>query len=191
MTLLKRVVADKRPMVMPLVIALVANVAVYVLAVYPLGNRQAGVQGRADAAAAARLAAEAELANARALVEGKSRAEEELSTFYDKVLPADLSAARRMTYASLPRLARKTDVTFLGRSTELEQRTDDSRLGYLQIRMVLEGDYESIRQFIHELESAQEFIIIDDVTLAQNDPARPLALTLMLSAYYRLGPNGA
>ena len=39
-----------------------------------------------------------------ALVTGKSRADQELSTFYDKVLPADLSAARRLTYATLPKL---------------------------------------------------------------------------------------
>ena len=56
--------------------------------------------------------------------------------------------------------------------------------------MVLQGDYESFRQFIYELESAPEFVIIDDVTLAQNDPTKPLTLTLQLSTYYRLGANG-
>ena len=53
-----------------------------------------------------------------------------------------------------------------------------------------QGDYESFRQFIYELESAPEFVIIDDVTLAQNDPDKPLTLTLELSTYYRLGANG-
>jgi hypothetical protein len=191
MTLLKRVIADKRPLVLLLLVAVVANIALYALAVRPRANRQAGVEVRATAAAAARAAAEDELANARALVEGKSRADEELATFYDKVLPASLSAARRMTYASLPTLARKTDVTFFARRTEMETPTEESRLGHLQIRMQLEGDYGAIRQFIYELESAPEFIIIDDVTLAQNDPSGPLALTVSLSAYYRLGPNGA
>ena len=56
--------------------------------------------------------------------------------------------------------------------------------------MVLEGDYASVRQFIYELETTPAFVIIDDVTLAQNDPAKPLTLTLELSAYYRLGANG-
>lgn len=191
MVLLTRVLADKRPIIAPLVIVLLANLAVFVFAVYPLGQRQAGVQGRAEAAAQARQAAEQELAAARALVEGKSRAEEELTTFYGTVLPADLSAARRMTYATLPTLARKTNVTWSERRTDIEQgEAKDSRLGRLQIRMLLEGDYESIREFVYELESAPEFIIIDDVSLAQNDPARPLTLTVALSAYYRLGPNG-
>lgn len=191
MTLLRRILAEKRTLVIPLAVAIVVNMAAYLLVVRPLGLRQAGALNRANVAAAAREAAEQEMASARALVEGKSRAEQELATFYDKVLPADLTAARRMTYASLPALARKTNVTFAERRTEVEQEGDkDSRLGHLQIRMILQGDYESIRQFIYELESAPEFVIIDDVTLAQNDPARPLTLTVALSAYYRLGPNG-
>ena len=33
-------------------------------------------------------------------------------------------------------------------------------------------------------------VIIDDVTLAQPDPAKPLVLTLELSTYYRLGAHG-
>ena len=51
-------------------------------------------------------------------------------------------------------------------------------------------DYESFRQFIYALESASPFVIIDDVTLTQNDPARPLQLTIDISTYYRLGTNG-
>jgi len=56
--------------------------------------------------------------------------------------------------------------------------------------MVLSGEWESIRQFIYDVESASEFVIIDDVTLSQNDPGKPLTLTLELSTYYRLGSNG-
>jgi hypothetical protein len=33
-------------------------------------------------------------------------------------------------------------------------------------------------------------VIIDDVTLAQNDAGKPLTLTLELSTYFRLGVNG-
>lgn len=191
MTLLQRILVEKRSLVIPLALGIIVNAAAYVLAVYPLGVKQAGAQSRANAAAATRVAAEEELASARALVEGKTRAQEELATFYDKVLPADLSAARRMTYASLPTLARKTNVSFAERRTQVDQADKkDSRLGHLQIRMVLSSDYESFRQFIYELESAPEFLIIDDVTLAQNDQGKPLNVTVELSAYYRLGPNG-
>ena len=135
-------------------------------------------------------AAERELAAARALVTGKTRADQELATFYDKVLPADLPSARRLTYATLPALARKTNVKLLDRRFEVEQPEKNARLGLLKIHTQWQGDYESFRQFIYELESAPEFVIIDDVTLAQNDPAKPLTLILELSTYYRLGANG-
>jgi hypothetical protein len=56
--------------------------------------------------------------------------------------------------------------------------------------MVLQGEYESVRQFIYELETAPDFIIIDGMSLAQAEANKPLALTLELSTYYRLGADG-
>ena len=66
----------------------------------------------------------------------------------------------------------------------------NQRLGRMRISMTLQGDYNSVRQFIYELETTPTFVIIDDVTLAQNDPERPLALSLELSAYFRTALNG-
>jgi len=141
-------------------------------------------------AAASLRAAEQDFAGAQALVTGKTRAEQELSTFYDKVLPADESHARRQTYTALPNLARRANVRFAERRTELDPAMPkNSRVGRLQIRMVLSGEWESIRQFIYDVESASEFVIIDDVTVTQNEPGRPLTLTLQLSTYFRLRSN--
>ncbi len=191
MTLLKRILAEKRSILIPLAAALAVNVLVYALVVYPKGRQEAATVDRANAAAASRQSAEREVAAARALVEGKSRAAQELATFYHDVLPADLTAARRMTYNTLPALAKKTNVTWDQRRTEVDTATQkDERLGRLKISMLLQGDYESLRRFIYELESAPEFVIIDDVTLSQSDATKPLTLTLELSAYYRLGANG-
>ncbi len=110
MTLLKRILTEKRAVVFPLLFALLVNVAVYALVVYPLNRRAAGAVDRAAKAAEALKAAERDQAAAQALVTGKARAEEELATFYDRVLPADYVSARRMTYTRLPALARKADV---------------------------------------------------------------------------------
>jgi len=190
-TLLRRVVDEHRSLVLTLVVALVCNIAGYALVVRPRGIKSAGAAERAAAAARAVRAAELELATARGLVEGKSRADEELNAFYQKVLPADLSAARRMTYASLPALARKTNVRYEQRSSSVEKSDEKARLGRLTIRMVLQCDYESFRDFIFQLESAPEFVIIDDVTLTEGTANQPLALTINLSTYFRLGSNGA
>ena len=189
--LVGRVMAEKRAVALPLVVALVANLAAYVLVVRPRGVKSAGAADRAAAAIVALKAAERELASARALVDGKIKAEEELDAFYGKVLPADLVAARRMTYSSLPALARKTNVKYEQRRTSVDEPNDEAGLGHLNIRMGLTCDYESFRDFIYQLESAPEFVIIDDVTLTESTTGEPLALTINLSTYFRLRPNGA
>jgi hypothetical protein len=188
---LRRIVAEKRAVVLPLVVALLANVAAYVLVVRPRGIKSAGAADRAAAATQALRAAEQELAGARALVEGKVKAEEELDAFYKKVLPADLVAARRMTYSSLPALARKTNVKYEQRRSSVDDITSESRLGHLNIRLGLSCDYESFRDFIYQLETAPEFVIIDDVTLTEANQGEPLALIVNLSTYFRLRPDGA
>ena len=189
--LLRRVLAEKRSVVLTLVVALVGNIAIYALVVRPRGVRSAGAADRAAAAAGAVRAAEMELATARALVEGKRRADEELNAFYQRVLPVDLSAARRMTYAGLPALARKTNVRYEQRRSSVEEPNDEARLGRLAIRMVLQGDYGNLRNFIFQLESAPEFVIIDDVTLTESSTNDPETLTIDLSTYFRVRPNGA
>jgi hypothetical protein len=191
--LFRRILDEKRSTVVPLAIALAANILAYGLIVYPLSVKSAGAADRAAAAAAARQAAEREEAQARALVTGKSQADEELNAFYGKVLPASQTAARRMTYASLPALAQKTNVRYEERRLNVEEvRSDDpnARLGHLVIRMVLQGQYENIRNFIYQLESAPEFVIIDDVTLVESrDDAQ--TLTIVLSTYFRQRRDGA
>jgi hypothetical protein len=190
MTLWRRILAEKRAAIIPLVLGVVGNVAAYALWVYPLGVKSAGAADRAAAATQALQAAEHDYAAARALVAGKSRAEQELSTFYDKVLPADMGSALRLTYATLPAMARKTNVKLVGRRFEPDTPKKNARLGVLKAHMQWVCDYESFRHFIYEVESAPAFVIIDEVSISQTDPNKPLSVSLTLSTYYRLGANG-
>ncbi len=190
MTLLKQIFSEKRSIVMGLAIAIVVNISVYGLVVRPLAAKSAGTADRAAAAANALKAAERDAAAARALVTGKTRADEALRTFYDKVVPADYSTARRMTQALVPALAQKANVRYEAARYERVPLEKNSRLGQLRIRIILQGTYESVRRVIYALETAPEFVIIDDVSLAQNDLSKPLLLTLGLSTYYRLDVNG-
>lgn len=190
MTLWKRIFREKRAVIIPLALGVVVNVAAYALWVYPLGVKSAGAADRAAAAAQALQAAERDYNAARELVAGKSRAEQELSTFYDKVLPADMPSARQLTYAPLLAIARKANVRFLARRFEEEQPKKDARIGVLKEHVQLQCEYENFRQFIYEMESSPAFVIIDEVSIAQNEPNKPLAVTLTLSTHYRLGANG-
>jgi hypothetical protein len=192
MSLLRRIIAEKRGAIVPLALALVANIAVYVLIVHPLGVKSESSSDRAATAAQSRRSAERDMAAAEALVRGKSTADQELATFYDKVLPSNLDEARRMTYARLPALARRANMRLTQRQAGLDQDMEKTaHLGRLRTQMVLEGGYENVRQFLYELETAPEFIIVDDVSLGQTDPSKPLTLTVELSTYYRLDRSGA
>jgi len=192
MTLLRRIAAEKRGLLVPLVVALLLNIGVYALVVYPLGVKSANAADRATQAADARQAAEQDMASADALVTGKAKADQELTTFYNKVLPSSLDEARRMTYARLPALAKKAGMRFIQRHAESDQKAEkDSQLGRVRTAMMLEGSYDNVRRFLYELETTQEFIIVDDVSLGQADADKPVSVTLEVSTYYRLGRNGA
>jgi hypothetical protein len=190
MALWNRIFAENRALIVALALGVIGNIAAYGLWVYPLGVKSAGAADRAAAAARSLQLAEREMAGARDLIAGKSRADQELSTFFDKVLPADLPAARRLTYTTLPSLAQKSNVKMLDRRFDVAKLEKNARLGLLKIHTAWQCDYESFRQFIYALESASPFVIIDDVSLVQSDPAKPLTLVMELSTYFRVGASG-
>ena len=181
----RRILREHRGVALPVGIALVANVAVYAFLVYPLQLRVRSMEARAQTATLELKAAERDAASARAVQGGQGKAREELQKFYTEILPADLAGARRITYLHLAQLAEQTNLRSERRSASPAFERD-SALGSLNITMVLEGEYEDIRQFVYQLESAPEFVVIDDISLTEGAEATaPLVLTLQLSAYYR------
>ena len=173
----RRALAEHRRVVVPLVAALVINVLVYAFIVYPLSDRVANVEQRTQQAEQALAAARGDFAQASGTLTGKDRAATELATFYKDVLPRDLSGARRMTQLRLAQLARQAGLEF----------ERDSTLMRLQITMQLSGSYSEIRAFLHQLEIAPEFVVIDNVALAEGADGGALGVTLEMSTYYQ-GP---
>lgn len=186
----RRILSEKRAIVIPLAVAFIANVAVTAAFVYPLTVRARDVHIRARASEATLRAAQREHDEAEKTKLGKERANDELRRFYRDMLPADLAGARRITYLPLAQLARRNNLKPEHRNASPE--TDrESQLGRLKVTMVVQGEYGNVRKFIHALETAPEFVVIDDVSLAQGaEPSSPLVLTLELSTYYLLGGNG-
>src|SRR5439155_3269217 len=119
------------------------NLLAYVVVVRTLVDKSAGAADRANQAASAKRAAERDLTLARSLVSGKAEADQELSAFYQKVLPADLTAARKMTYPLFPALAKKTGVRYEARTTSIDEMDHGARLKRMSIKMVLQGDYRN------------------------------------------------
>lgn len=183
----RRMTSDYRRVLLPCLVIVFVNVVVYVGAVRPLASRSAGVATRAAEARAALAAATEDEARAEALVTGTARATTQLQQFYGQLLPTDLSAARRLTYATIPRMARESGVQYEARTTKVEAPQKGSRVWRLAMRLDLHGSYPALRKFLDALEAAPEFLVVDGVTLADADGGEPLALTLDVSTYYRAG----
>ena len=189
--MLRRVLLEQRKAVTLLAIVLVANVAVYAGLVYPLGARVAAADTRAARAEENRRSAQREFNAIRAVSSGKEQAENELRTFYDTVLPANLSAANRATYVSVAQLARECNLRYVRRGAGAEEAQRNGQLDQWKIGIVLEGDYANMRQFIHRLENAPYFVVIDELSIEQGRMAGDtLVLSLSLSPYSRTSNGG-
>lgn len=183
--LVRRVVAEHRRLVLGLGIAVLVNALVYTFVVYPLSDRVANVAERERAAEQALAQAKAGHDQASGTLTGKSRAASELTTFYQDVLPQDLVGARRLTYLRLARLARESGLDYQ-RASYAPVVESGSTLTRLQIQLVLSGTYADMRTFIYQLETAPEFVVIDNVHLAEGaDDGGSLVVTLDLSTYFR------
>jgi Tfp pilus assembly protein PilO len=184
-SIVQRVVGEHRRVVYALAAGVVINILVFAFLVYPLQSDVANVERRTREAEAALASAQADFGRANGALTGKDRALKELDTFYRSVLAKDLTGARRLTFARLAQLATKSSLDFERRRYEpVVER--GSNLTRLKVSMELSGNYADIRDFIHEIESSPEFVVIDDIDVSeggQNDPV--LRLVLQLSTYFR------
>ena len=184
MRLVRRVVQEHRRAVLILAAALVLNLGLYLFAVRPWKNSVASIQQRTEAAEQARAAAQAEFDRANGTLTGKDRATKELDTFYSMVLAQDLSGARRLTYGRVQRLAQENRLAYQGSHYEpIEDRR--STLTKLKVNVEITGTYSNLRSFIHAIESAPQFVVIENISLAEGTNEDSLRLAMDLSTYYR------
>jgi Tfp pilus assembly protein PilO len=187
----RRVLHEKRALIWPIAIALILNVALYAGVVYPLSKKVAGGEAAAAASAAALNAARRDHAAARATIAGKAQADVELQKFYGEVLPPDDSGARRITFLRMEQLAAQHNLR-LERQTSIPKPQQDSQLVKFVYTVALSGEYRNIRRFIHALETAPEFLVLEDVELSQNEGEnKGLNVMLQIATYYRAEANGA
>src|SRR5688500_15772147 len=105
-----RVLADHRRWLVPVAAVLAINIVVLVAVVMPLRRAVESSEARANASAQALREASADLRTAEATRDGQGQASQDLDRFYSEVLPADLTAVRRI-FLKLAQLARSHDVT--------------------------------------------------------------------------------
>jgi hypothetical protein len=183
--LARRVIAENRKPLIGLGVGLLAGVLLYAFGVYPLSQSVANVTQRNNTAARELTAARQEHALATGAVTGKERAVSELATFYTDVLPRDLAQARRLTHSRLAQMARTHGLRY-GRAQSEPIFNKDSKLVQLRTELTLGGSYGGVRSFLHDLETAPEFVVIDNVALSEgSDAGDRVDLALALSTYFR------
>jgi Tfp pilus assembly protein PilO len=190
MSLARRILEEKRRLIYPVVAVLLINAAVFAAVVYPLSVKVSAGEQSAQAAARELSAARRDYEFARATVAGKAAADAELKKFYGAVLPPDDSAARRITYLQIYQLAKKANLDYERAANEVT-RERDSTLGKLTTTVALSGEYRNIRRFIHELETAPDFLILENVAVSQGtESGTALNVTVRVATYYQAGSDG-
>ena len=192
MSVLQRVLSDKRRVIVPLALFAIANVVLYAVVVFPLGRQVISAENEARTQHLQLNAARFDFLSAKATITGKARADSELKQFYKDVLPASQSTARFITYTRLAQLARQANVK-LEHGNNAVGREKGSDLSKLTTTYTLTGDYRDVRRFIYSLETAPEFIVLENVALTspgEQGQTRGLAMQLDIATYFRTGNDG-
>jgi len=187
MTLWRRIYEERKRVILPVALAVLANIATLLLGVLPLQHSVTRAQG---ASADAKMAlASARLLERRAKEQRASndRAVQELTKFYQEKLPRDFPTATVTTNRYVEVAARDAGLRFEASHYDAKE-IRESRLSRATSKVTLTGSYASIRKFLYALETAEEFIVVEKVELEQpgDSPALAgkLAVTLTVSTYF-------
>jgi Tfp pilus assembly protein PilO len=187
MTDMRRIFSENRRIVWLIAAGVVLNLVLLALVVYPLSQKEQGSEAEAQAASNELQVATADHANAKATVSGQSEADAELKKFFGEVLPDSFSGARGVLFPHLDELAASANLR-LSNATTRPEKIRESDLQKLTVQMNLTGEYTNIRRFMHELETAPEFLVLESVTLSQGgDETQDLRLTATVATYFRTG----
>jgi Tfp pilus assembly protein PilO len=189
MSLWRRIFAERRSILVPLLALLIIDAVLVAAVVFPLRSTVAAADEEATAA-------RADLAQANQLMRGmqaarasRDRAEKELATFYGSVLPSTQAAASRVLLVEVARLARENNLR-LGSQAWEEEKVKDTNLLRLSAKVELTGDYGAILRFIYDVETSESFLVINSISLSQanrlsGSSAGTLQLSVEMGTYYR------
>ena len=188
MIIWQRALVKKRRIIVPPVIGIIAIGVLYVAVVFPLSHQVAATEREERTSRDELVKARQDYNNAKATVTGKQQADSALLKFYKDVLPADKSVAQRLTFTRLADLAKQSNVKLEHGTNEVSHEKGSS-LSKLSTRYTLTGDYRDVRHFIYALETAPEFIILENIglTSALDQQTRGVAMNLEIATYFRSG----
>jgi Tfp pilus assembly protein PilO len=94
-------------------------------------------------------------------------------------------------YPYLDQLARETNLSVGTSRFAPEKENALGDLRKITMTMNLSGEYGDIRRFIHELETAEEFLVLESVSVSSSaESERRLNLQAQVATYYRASGHG-
>jgi Tfp pilus assembly protein PilO len=192
MSLWARIYVERRRVLLPLVAILILNVLVLALVVWPMRSHVASTEAEADASTLDLLNARRTQIGTKGAAESQRLADQQLRTFYTDVLPRDLATATKTTNRWLQQAAADAGLEYRAARYEWDH-IRDSRLSRAHSTVTLRGRYSDVRRFLHAVEAAEEFIIVESVEVAQPDatqasPDSQLELALDVATYFVTSP---
>lgn len=190
MSLWRRVLSERRVVVVPLVTALAINLLVFGLAVVPLARSVSGDERRAEEMKLALADAHRVARVANETKASQEQATAELQKFYADVLPASLAEARTLLYPEIAAMARETGLRH-STSVFVPEEVEDSALIRYRTDVSLTGEYAGVRRFLYLLETSEQFFVVEGVRLGQSNSAGlgagSLEIVLQVATYYSRG----
>lgn len=187
MSLWRRVLIEKRSLVIPIGTALVINLLAGAAAVWPLMRSVASDEARAMDVKLA-LADAHKLAKVANDTRGRQQqANDELKKFYADVVPRTLADARDLLYLQVSQLS--TETGLVAESSAFEPLPlEDSDLMKFRVDVSLTGEYAGVRRFLYLLETSERFFIVEAVKLGQSGQRQggsgSIEVVLQMATYY-------
>jgi Tfp pilus assembly protein PilO len=162
----RRVFAERRSILVPLLALLIIDAVLLGAVVFPLRSSVAASEEQAAIAQSDLAQANQRMHMMQAARASRERAEKELATFYRSILPSTQAAASRVLLVEVARLARENNLR-LGDRTWEEEKVKDSSLRRLTAKVELTGDYAAILRFLYDVETSESFLVIRSISLSQ------------------------
>lgn len=192
MSLGRRIFAERRSVLVPLIALLVIDGLLIAGGLLPLKRVVTTDTAAAEASRFNTALSTQRLRQMQNARSSRDRAEKELATFYGQVLPANQPAASRLAMLEVAKLARENNLALKGRTWE-DEPLKDGGLQRLTTKVELVGDYAAIRRFLYDVETSEAFLAILSVQLSQAALATQqqntgqLQLAVEIATYYRTG----
>lgn len=187
-SLWRRILVERRAVILPVVALVAINVVVLVAVVLPLRHSVATAQDDRNAsyarlgnAKANRTLAEKEAASTKDASAGLQR-------FYADILSTNQAKATNAAQFWTSQTARALGLQYITIETTTTP-VRESKLVRVTSRFTIRGEYASIRKFIYAVEAAEEFLIIDKIKLAeraamQQQNSNLLEFELFITSYF-------